>query len=199
MNCASGLGACAAAGLIAPMLTASGAENAKSEEKPAPDKKGESSLIPLVPMSARQIGNTLSFIDSSMDESVKQQTFERLGYEHTTDPKFAGWIAKSSKDLKGFFTRVNSQNDTYWERIEYIRVPSSIRVTGKMVTRCACSYAQCDRPAKSLCNYCCKSFQQHMFEMLLQRPVRVQIDESFLLGGKRCSTTIFFEGELADV
>ena len=176
LSCASGLGSCAAAGLIAPLLSASGAENAKSEEKQAPEKKGDSTLNPLVPVSARQIANTLSF-----------------------DPKFADWITKSSKDLKGFFSRVNSQRDTYWEKIEYLRVPSSIRVTGKVVTRCACSYAQCDKPAKSLCHYCCRSFQQHMFEMLLQRPVRVQIDESFLLGGKRCSTTIFFEGELKDV
>lgn len=201
MKCATGLGSCAAAGVIAPLLTASasGAENAKAAEPQAPDGKGDSTLIPLVPVSARQIANTLSFIDSALDESAKQQTFERLGYEHTTDPKFAGWIATSSKDLKGFFDRVNSQQDTYWEKIECIRVPASIRVTGKVVTRCACSYAQCDRPAKALCNYCCRSFQQHMFEMLLQRPVRVRIDEAYLLGGKRCSTTIFFEGGLEGV
>lgn len=200
MNCASGLGSCAAAGLVAPLLKASGADTAPSGAPPVPDKAGgESTLIPLVPMSARQIGNTLSFIDATMDESVKQRTFERLGYEHTTDPKFAGRIAAASKDLKGFFNRVNSQNDTYWEKIEYLRAPPGIRVTGKVVTRCACSYAQCDRPAKSLCHYCCRSFQQHMFAMLLQRPVRVQIDEAFLLGGKRCSTTIFFEGELEGV
>jgi hypothetical protein len=35
-----------------------------------------------------------------------------------------------------------------------------------------------------------------MFEMLLEKKVKVQIDESFLLGGKRCSTTIFVDGKL---
>jgi hypothetical protein len=30
-----------------------------------------------------------------------------------------------------------------------------------------------------------------MFEMLLEKPVKVYIDEAFLLGDKRCSTTIF--------
>jgi hypothetical protein len=199
MNCANGLGSCAAAGLIAPALAASGAESPQSAGQQAPAKTGASPLTPLVPVSARQIANTLSFIDSSMDESVKRQTFERLGYEHTTEPKFADRIAASSKDLKGFFDRINSHADTYWEKIEFIRDPSSIRVVGKVADRCACSYAQCDRPAKSLCNYCCRSFQQHLFEMLLQRPVRVQIDEAFLLGGKRCSTTVFFEGDLEGV
>jgi len=35
-----------------------------------------------------------------------------------------------------------------------------------------------------------------MFEILLDKKVNVQIDEAFLLGGKRCSTTIFVDGKL---
>jgi len=32
--------------------------------------------------------------------------------------------------------------------------------------------------------------------MLLEKPVEVRIDDAFLLGGKRCSTTIFVDGKL---
>jgi len=32
--------------------------------------------------------------------------------------------------------------------------------------------------------------------MLLDKPVKVQLDETFLLGGKRCSVMIFVEGKL---
>lgn len=33
--------------------------------------------------------------------------------------------------------------------------------------------------------------------MLLEKPVmKVQIDESFLLGGKRCNSTVFIDGKL---
>lgn len=152
---------------------------------------------PVVPVDTRQMQNVLSYIDSSMDENVKKTIFERLGYEHTTDPGFKNWINGYKDDLKGFFDRVNSAKDTYWEKIEYNPETSAIKITGKPVDKCACPFAQHENPPKSLCTYCCINFQKKMFEMLLGMPVaKVNIDESYLFGNNRCSTTLYIDGKL---
>lgn len=176
--------------------SAGGEESADSGATKSPKPGDASGSTPLVPVDQRQIANVLCFIDSSMDESVKKQVFGRLGFEHLTHPQFVQMINETKKDIKGYFDRINSGKDTYWEKIEYIASLSCIRITGKKATRCACPYAECDKPPKSLCNYCCINFQKCMFEMLLGKKVKVQLDESFLLGGKRCSTTIFVDGKL---
>jgi len=153
---------------------------------------------PIIPVDTRQIQNVLSYIDSSMDESIKKNIFERIGYEHTTEDSFINWINGTKNNVKDLFDYINSQTDknSHWEKIEYDPVLSTLKITGKPADRCACPYAQAANPPKSLCNYCCKNFQKNMFEMLLDKPVKVQLDETFLLGGKRCSVTIFVEGKL---
>lgn len=168
------------------------------------DKKLSAAVIqnadkktPLVPIEIKQIQNVLSYIDSSMDESVKKNIFEKLGAEHIADDGFKNWINNNKKKLKGFFDRINANKDTYWEKIEYDPEASSIKIIGKPVDRCACPYAKPETPPLSLCYYCCVGFQKAMFEMLLERPItKVQIDESYLLGGNRCSSTMFIEGKL---
>jgi len=158
--------------------------------------QGKSTNTAVIPTDARQLQNVLSFIDATMNEPVKKKIFERLGYEHTTDTGFVNWINGYKKDLKSFFDRVNSNKDTYWEKLEYDPESSTIKVTGKIVDKCACPFAQQPNPPKSLCNYCCIGFQKTLFEMLVGKPVKVRLDESFLLGSNRCSNTIFVDGKL---
>ena len=184
-----GLSICSCAGLS---LLTSGKLSAAVMQSDETDK-----TTPLVPVDSRQIKNVLCYIDSSMDESVKKSIFERLGAEHLTHPDFINWINENKKDLKGYFDRVNSNKDTYWEKIEYNPDDSTIKITGKPADRCACSYAQCEKPPLSLCNYCCIGFQKTFFEMLLEKPAtKVRLDESYLMGGTRCSATIFIDGKL---
>ena len=184
-----GLGICSCAGLS---LITSGNLPAAVLQSDEIDK-----TTPLVPVDSRQIKNVLCYIDSSMDESVKKSIFERLGAEHLTHPDFINYINETKKNLRAYFDRVNSNKDTYWEKIEYNLDDSTIKITGKLADRCACSYAECEKPPLSLCNYCCIGFQKTFFEMLLEKPVtKVQLDESLLLGGKRCSSTIFVDGKI---
>ena len=150
-----------------------------------------------MPVDTRQIQNVLSYIESSADEPVKKSIFEKLGAGHLANEGFRNFISENKKSLKNYFERINSNKDTYWERIEYNSEASAIKITGKPVDRCACPYAQLENPPLSLCNHCCIGFQKAMFEMLLEKPViKVQIDESYLLGGNRCSSTVFIDGEL---
>ena len=186
-TCGLGIGSCFGFGLFT-------SDNLSVLEKQVQETtKG----TPVVPFDQRQIKNLLCFVDSSMDESSKKQIFERLGLEHLTNETYKNKVIGFRKDLKGFFDRVNTNKDTYWEKLEYDPKLSEIKLTGKVVDKCACPYAQCENPPKSLCTYCCKNFQKQFFETLLEKPVEVRIDDSFLLGGKRCSTTIFVKGKLA--
>jgi hypothetical protein len=183
--CGIGLGSCVGFGLLS-----------KGDLFAATQDNNITEGTPIAPVDARQVQNVLYFIETSMEETVKESVFERLGYEHTTDVGFKNWILGYKNNIKSFFDKVNSNKDTYWEKMEYDPERSAIRIIGKPVDKCACPYAQCQNAPKSLCHFCCKNFQKSMFELLLERPVKVQIDESFLLGCKRCSTTIFFEGKL---
>ena len=145
----------------------------------------------------RQIQNLLIYVESSIDDPAKTDIFKRLGAEHLTQPQFAGFINESKKNIKGYFNYINSGQDTYWEKIVYDADSSTITITGKKVDRCACAYAQNENPPLSLCHTCCTNFQKVMFEMLLDKPVtKVQTDEAYLLGGNRCSTTLYIDGEL---
>ena len=184
---ACGLGLCSCAGFG---VFANNTVNAAIFQDKTDDKQ------PTVKADAEQIQKVLQYVESSMDPSVKDSIFERLGHEHTTKESFKKWISAYKSDINSFFIMVNSNKDTYWEKMEYDKDKSAIVITGKPVDRCVCAYAQLPDPPKSLCTHCCKNFQKSMFEMLLDKPVRVQIDEAFLLGDKRCSTTIFVDGGL---
>jgi hypothetical protein len=63
-------------------------------------------------------------------------------------------------------------------------------LTGRKVTGCACTFANCEDPPRSLRHHCCKAFQEEIFSTLLGRKVEVSIEQAFLLGDERCSTAI---------
>ncbi len=67
----------------------------------------------------------------SMDESVRKSVFEKLGAEHLTHPGFKKFIHDAKKNLQGYFDNINSNKDTYWEKIEYLPATSTIKITGK--------------------------------------------------------------------
>jgi hypothetical protein len=142
-------------------------------------------------MNADQVKNILKFIDASQSETVKESIFSKLGHECFYARKLDTWIEPYRGNVQGFLDRVNIEHASkYWEKLEFTEDRKTLVLTGKPVQHCACAYANCPQPPKSLCNYCCKNFQQEMFGMLLGQKVEVTITESYLLGGKRCSTTI---------
>lgn len=186
---ACGMGVCSFMGL--------GLLSKCSENNPTAEKKSVGTQTPVESADARQIQNLLTYIESEIDDPAKTSIFERLGAEHLTDPMFAGSINQMKENIKGYFDYVNSGQDKYWEKIEYNSESSTIKITGKPVEKCACAYAQFENPPLSLCNTCCTNFQKTMFEMLLEKTVtKVQVDEAYMLGGNRCSTTLFIDGKL---
>ena len=138
-----------------------------------------------------QVLQLLKFIDSSINESDKEKIFNKLGYECLYSRNYDKWILSFRDNLDEFFNRVQRGESKYWEQLTYNKEKSVITLVGRKLQTCVCEYGHCTNPPKSLCNYCCKRFQEELFGLLLDKKVTVRIDESIIRGGERCSTTIF--------
>jgi hypothetical protein len=142
-------------------------------------------------MNKTQIRELFKFIDSSVNESDKKKIFNELGITCLYSRNYDKYLAKYKDNTDEYFNRVKRGESKYWDKLEYDKEKSVITLVGKKSQTCNCEYGQCDQPPKSLCNYCCKRFQEELFGLLLSKKVTVRIDETVILGAERCSTTIF--------
>lgn len=142
-------------------------------------------------MNQEQVKNLLKFVDSSQSEAVKESVFGQLGYECFYARDLNKWIGPYVGDVQAFLDNINVHHKSrYWERLEFNADRTALVLTGKKVLGCACAFADCAQPPRALCDYCCKSFQEELFGMLLGREVEVEISESYLFGDDRCNTII---------
>jgi hypothetical protein len=150
--------------------------------------------ISTIPLNAIQIKNLLSYIDSSFDENIKEKIFCKLGDECYNLSGTDDWIKNFKNNHQKLIESINNDNlSPYWERLEFIENDSILVLTGKKVTKCACALGNSANPPKSLCNYCCKSYQKNIFSNFFNKNVEIEITESFILGGERCSTKIYIK------
>jgi hypothetical protein len=142
-------------------------------------------------MDQKQVQELIKYIDSSFDDTVREKVFSRLGYECFYSRKLNEWIGKYTDNVQAFLDWINVEKKSkYWEALEFNEDRTILTLTGRKVEGCACAFADCPNPPKSLCYYCCKNFQQQLFGMLLGQKVNVEITKSFLLGDERCDTLI---------
>ena len=167
-NCACGLCSCAAVGLIAPA-------SAPGAEAKAPDDWR-------LPFIKQRYARLLEILSRRMDEKALNETLFELGTycsssNDESTKKFCG-------NLEGFRQMVkqspSADNITYdWEK-GVITMASGER------TDCFCPLnSSLNHTPKVVCN-CSLGWQQHTWEMLLQKKVKVALKESVLRGGKRC-------------
>lgn len=142
-------------------------------------------------MNKVQIQEILRFIDNSINEPEKERIFNELGRQCLYSRGYDKYLAGYHDNQDEYFNKVKRGESKYWEKLEYDKSASIISLIGKKSTTCVCEYGHCNQPPKSLCTYCCKRFQEELFGILLGKNVKVRIDESVILGGERCSTTIF--------
>ncbi len=142
-------------------------------------------------MNHDQVKKIIKFIDTSQSEPVKEKIFGQLGFECFYSRKLDEWIGNYVGNVQAFLDMVNVEKKSkYWEKLEFDKKRTILALIGKKVEGCACAFADIPKPPKSLCNYCCKSFQEELFGKLLGQKVKVKITESYLLGGERCNTLI---------
>jgi hypothetical protein len=139
----------------------------------------------------KHVINFLKFIETDLNKKNVEKLYGRLGYECFYSRGLDKWVKSFNKNIDEFFDRVNRGDSKYWEKLEFDKENGQIKVKSRKFISCVCGFAQCENPPISLCNLCCKRFQEEIFQTLLQRKVNVRIDESILLGNERCCTTIF--------
>lgn len=175
---------CAAASLLG---LAVGKNELLAEEKEIKDN-------PLAQeMNQKQVISLLKFIESDFPGEDVQKLYDKLAYECFSTRNLEGWVKSFYGNIDEFFDRVNRGGSKYWKVLEYDKDTSRITLKSREFVSCICAFAQCENPPKSLCKICCKKFQEIIFSTLLQKRVDVRIDESILLGGERCCTTIFVD------
>lgn len=142
-------------------------------------------------MSEKQVQEILKFIDASFDDPVREKVFSRLGYECFHSRQLDKWIGMYKGNVNAFLDWVNvEKKSVYWKSLEFNEDRSALILTGNKVDNCACAFANCPDPPKSLCHHCCRNFQQELFGMLLGQKVSVEITKAFLLGDDSCDTLI---------
>jgi hypothetical protein len=142
-------------------------------------------------MNQGQVKNILKFIELSQDKVIKEQIFRQLGKECFYCRELDKWVGEYTENVQVFLDWVNVEKASkYWERLEFDDARTMLILTGKKVEGCACAFADCSQPPLSLCQSCCKSFQEELFGTLLGQKVEVEISRAFLLGDDRCSTII---------
>ncbi len=144
-----------------------------------------------LPVNPPQVMAALTDVDASGDAALIDAVFSRWGYQcfHNRG-ELKAFAERQRSDFAGYVAYVNGGRSSAWEQLDYDPAAGVIRVTGRRSGPCACAYAQCAHPARALGTHCCTAFQAELFRTMTGRRATVQIDESVLLGGERCRTTV---------
>ena len=164
-NCAYGLCACTAVGLLTPTSTTA------AEINPVEDWR--------LRFVKRRYAKLLEILSARMDEKTLNDTLLDLGcYCSTTDQKLESYRG----NFDGYMEHLKrtSSGDT----VIYDREKGVITLTSPERTECFCPLNSIQTP-KVVCN-CSLGWQRQTWETVLQKSVTVELKESVLRGGKRC-------------
>ena len=125
----------------------------------------------------------LSVMGEQLDDTTRGKILLGLGSQCAQD--YGPFFSKYRGDLEGFLAKIK----TAWvERTEYDETTGILRVIGKPAP-CACPLVKMGRTTAEFCD-CSRGWTQAAFSTVLGKPVTVEIEESVLRGGSRCSFRI---------
>jgi hypothetical protein len=171
-SCACGLCSCAAAGVVAP-VDAAAAETAPAES-------------PRLGFAQRRYAKLLEILSGRMEPKALNEILHDLGsYCSTT-----GKQQKYRGDFEGFCKYVREQGN---EDISFDHEKGVITMTSPGRTDCFCAlHSRQAHTPEVVCN-CSLGWQQRTWETVLGKPVKVELAESVLRGGKRCVFKIYLD------
>jgi predicted hydrocarbon binding protein len=182
-TCGAGICGCGVLGLLAPLA-------ARAEDTAAP-----AAAVPVDPEMLKQqlegarerFARLLAVMGEQLDDATRGKILQGLGHECAKD--YGPLFSKYRGDLPGFLEKIK----TAWvERTEYDEKTGVLRVVGKPAP-CGCPLVKAGRTTAEFCD-CSRGWTQAAFSTVLGKPVTVEIEESALRGGSRCSFRVGTKG-----
>jgi predicted ArsR family transcriptional regulator len=180
-KCGAGICGCGVLGLLAPLAV-------RAEDTAAAAGPEELELLKQQLEGARErFAKLLTIMGEQLDDATHNKILQSLGSQ--CSQPYAAFFNKYRGDLQGFLDKIK----TAWvERTEYDEKSGMLRVIGKPAP-CACPLVKAGRIPVEFCD-CSGGWNQAAFSAVLGRPVTVEIEESVLRGGTRCSFRIGTKG-----
>jgi hypothetical protein len=178
-RCATGVCGCGVLGFLAPLSAQTQGGQAQASTVPTDSELLKRQLD----FVHERFANLISIMGENIDNAIRDKILQRLGYEcaQEASPLFQ----KYRGDLQGFLAAIK----TRWvERTEYDETTGILRVIGK-VRPCVCPLAKAGRTPADFCT-CTRGWNQFAFSTVLGKPVTVELEESVLRGGSRCTHRI---------
>jgi len=182
-TCGAGLCGCGVLGLLAPL--AARADDTAASAATAPEDR---ELLKQQLEGARErFSRLLAVMDEQLDAAARDRVLQGLGRQCSQE--YGAFFNKYRGDLQGFLAKIK----TAWvEKTEYDEKTGILRVIGKPAP-CACPLVKAGRTPAEFCD-CSRGWNQAAFSTVLGRPVSVEIEESVLRGGSRCSFRVGVKG-----
>ncbi len=124
------------------------------------------------------------FIDFIEDPEEKKKLFEKMGRECAKE--YTEEIKKYEGKLE---TYLNDMKGKWIEYAEYDKENKRVRMVGKKSDSCVCPFVDKSVTPKEFCN-CTIGYVKYNFEILTGKTVNVEIEQSVLRGGDRCSIVV---------
>jgi predicted ArsR family transcriptional regulator len=180
-TCGAGLCGCGVLGLLAPL--AARAADAGTTVPAAAVPEDYELLKQQLEGARERFARLLSVMGEQLDDATRGKVLQGLGRECAKD--YGPFFSKYRGDLPGFLEKIKS---AWVERTEYDEKTGTLRIIGKPAP-CACPLVKIGRTTAEFCD-CTLGWQQAAFSAVLGKPVSVEIEESVLRGGSRCSFRI---------
>jgi len=180
-KCGAGLCGCGVLSLLTPLA-------ARAEDTAAAAVPADVELLKQQLEGARErFAKLLDVMGEQLDDASRGKILQSLGSQ--CSQPYGPFFNKYRGDLQGFLDKIK----TAWvERTEYDEKTGILRVIGKPAP-CACPLVKAGRTPVEFCD-CSRGWTQAAFATVLGRPVSVEIEESVLRGGSRCSFRVGTKG-----
>ena len=177
--CGAGLCGCGVMGLLAPL--AASAEGREGQSKAALAAPSEVDLLKRqIDGAQERFAALVAILGEDLDGVTRDKILTRLGRECAQ--AYRPLFEKYRGDLPGFLAKIK----TAWlESAEYDEKTGILHTVGKPAP-CACPLVKVGRTPADFCS-CTLGWNQEAFSIISGKPVTVEIVETVLRGGQRCS------------
>jgi predicted hydrocarbon binding protein len=184
-TCGAGLCGCGVMGLLAPLAASARVVDGQTTAAPS-----ELDLLKRqIDEAHERFAKLVAIMGEDLDGAVRDKILMRLGRECAK--AYRPLFEKYRGNLSGFHEKIK----TAWlESAAYDEKTGVLRVAGKPAP-CGCPLVKAGRTPTDFC-VCSAGWQQEAYSIVLNKPVAVEIEETVLRGGKRCSFRIAVQEEI---